>query len=169
MRTRTMRATVLTAATLFATTAVGAEAASAAPAPRAVAAQPAAKKAATKGTVLSARQKHNVRVWGVAVLPMSEAKLRARGFKKWHIKDLAASKRWAQLPKVRYIRQRESGNTYSINTGNGYYGAYQFDHGTWLGSGGGKFSSYAHQSPGWVQDYVAYMCFKARGWQPWGG
>ncbi|MEZ5171570.1 MAG: transglycosylase family protein [Acidimicrobiia bacterium] len=29
------------------------------------------------------------------------------------------------------IRQRESGGDYSINTGNGYYGAYQFNQGTW--------------------------------------
>lgn len=29
------------------------------------------------------------------------------------------------------IRQRESGGNYSINTGNGYYGAYQFNQGTW--------------------------------------
>ncbi len=29
------------------------------------------------------------------------------------------------------IRQRESGGDYSINTGNGYYGAYQFNQNTW--------------------------------------
>ena len=29
------------------------------------------------------------------------------------------------------IRQRESGGNYATNTGNGYYGAYQYDLGTW--------------------------------------
>lgn len=34
------------------------------------------------------------------------------------------------------IRQRESGGDYSTNTGNGYYGAYQFDQSTWEAAGG---------------------------------
>lgn len=174
MQTRSLRRTrtiALAGASLVAGVGVAVTSAGPATATTApvAAARAAAHKAPAKQTVLSARQKHNVKRWGVAVLPISEPKLVARGFAKRHIKDLLAAKRWAQTPEVRYIRQRESGNTYRINTGNGYYGAYQFDHGTWLGSGGGRFSSYAHQSPAWIQDYVAYMCFKARGWQPWGG
>jgi len=33
------------------------------------------------------------------------------------------------------LRQCESGNNYAINTGNGYYGAYQFDASTWRAVG----------------------------------
>lgn len=34
------------------------------------------------------------------------------------------------------IRMRESGGNYAISTGNGYYGAYQFDLSTWHAAGG---------------------------------
>ena len=38
------------------------------------------------------------------------------------------------------IAKCESGNNWSINTGNGYYGGLQFDIGTWLSNGGGQFA-----------------------------
>ena len=38
------------------------------------------------------------------------------------------------------IAKCESGNNWSINTGNGYYGGLQFDIGTWLGNGGGQYA-----------------------------
>src|SRR5262245_63212014 len=34
------------------------------------------------------------------------------------------------------IRQCESGSNYQTNTGNGYFGAYQFDQSTWEAAGG---------------------------------
>lgn len=74
---------------------------------------------------------------------------------------------WAKTRKARSVVRCESGGNYKINTGNGYYGAWQFDHGTWLGNGGGKFSRYAHQAPKFAQDYVAWRTWKSRGWQPW--
>ncbi len=62
------------------------------------------------------------------------------------------------------LRQCESGGNYAINTGNGYYGAYQFDLRTWHGLGyGGKPSD---ASPG-TQDAAARQLQAARGWQPW--
>jgi Transglycosylase-like domain len=39
-------------------------------------------------------------------------------------------------PTLASIRACESGGDYSINTGNGYYGAYQFSLGTWQSVGG---------------------------------
>jgi len=62
------------------------------------------------------------------------------------------------------IRARESGGNYATNTGNGYYGAYQYNDGTWGGYGG-----YAHASdaPASVQDAKAAETYAARGCSPW--
>lgn len=52
------------------------------------------------------------------------------------------------------IRACESGNDYSINTGNGYYGAYQFALSTWESVGG---SGYPHLASPAEQDYRAQL------------
>ena len=65
---------------------------------------------------------------------------------------------WASL------RQCESSGDYSINTGNGYFGAYQFDQGTWNSVGGS--GSPADASPA-EQDYRALYLYRMRGWEPW--
>jgi hypothetical protein len=62
------------------------------------------------------------------------------------------------------LRQCESGNNYSTNTGNGYYGAYQFDLGTWRGVGGSGLPSNASKAE---QDSRARALYRARGWSPW--
>lgn len=58
----------------------------------------------------------------------------------------------------------ESTNTYSINTGNGYYGAYQFDLSTWKSVGG---SGYPNDASPAEQDYRALYLYRMRGWEPW--
>ena len=75
--------------------------------------------------------------------------------------------KWADTRKARSVVRCESGGNYNINTGNGYYGAWQFDRSTWLGNGGGKFALYAHRAPAWAQDYIAYRTWQSRGWPPW--
>jgi hypothetical protein len=62
------------------------------------------------------------------------------------------------------IRQRESGGNYAINTGNGYYGAYQFDLATWRSNGG---SGYPHEASPAEQDRVAAVLYSRRGCNPW--
>ena len=62
------------------------------------------------------------------------------------------------------LRQCESTNNYGINTGNGYYGAYQFDLSTWRSVGGS--GSPADASPA-EQDYRALYLYRMRGWSPW--
>jgi hypothetical protein len=62
------------------------------------------------------------------------------------------------------LRVCESGNNYKINTGNGYYGAYQFDRRTWQGLG---YSGTANQHPPATQDQAAIRLQAQRGWQPW--
>ena len=58
----------------------------------------------------------------------------------------------------------ESSNNYLINTGNGYYGAYQFDLSTWRSVGG---SGYPNQASAAEQDARALKLYRMRGWQPW--
>ncbi len=62
------------------------------------------------------------------------------------------------------IRQRESGGNYATNTGNGYYGAYQFDLGTWRGVGGTGLPSDASPAE---QDARAAALYARRGCSPW--
>lgn len=62
------------------------------------------------------------------------------------------------------IRARESGGNYAENTGNGYYGAYQFSLGTWQSVGG--TGNPANASPS-EQDARAQALYAARGCSPW--
>lgn len=74
----------------------------------------------------------------------------------------------AQAPatpdNMQALRFCESGNTYTRNSGNGYYGAYQYDLGTW-----GNFQGYARPdlAPASVQDAKFLETFNRRGWAPW--
>jgi hypothetical protein len=65
---------------------------------------------------------------------------------------------WKQL------RQCESSSRYATDTGNGYYGAYQFDLPTWRSVGGTGLPSNASPAE---QDYRALTLYRKRGWQPW--
>ena len=62
------------------------------------------------------------------------------------------------------IRECESGGDYSANTGNGYYGAYQFTQETWEGVGGS--GSPASASPA-EQDAAAQRLMAQSGSSPW--
>jgi len=59
---------------------------------------------------------------------------------------------------------RSCEGSYSSNTGNGYYGAYQYDIGTWANFGGYPNAAAA---PPAVQDQKARQTYEARGWSPW--
>ena len=65
---------------------------------------------------------------------------------------------WSQL------RSCESGGNYSADTGNGYYGAYQFALSTWRGLQLGGLPSSA---PPQIQDDAAVRLQKLDGWNPW--
>jgi hypothetical protein len=62
------------------------------------------------------------------------------------------------------IRNCESSDDYGLNTGNGYYGAYQFSLSTWEGLGGAGLPSSA---PPPVQDSKAYRLYQGSGWSSW--
>lgn len=61
-------------------------------------------------------------------------------------------------------RLRSCEGSYTSNTGNGYYGAYQFDRQTWGGYSGFAVAS---DAPPAVQDEKAWLTYQRRGWQPW--
>jgi hypothetical protein len=65
---------------------------------------------------------------------------------------------WAKL------RHCESGGRYDINTGNGFYGAYQFVPSTWRGLG---YPGMPHQAPPSVQDEAAQKLQARSGWGQW--
>ncbi len=65
---------------------------------------------------------------------------------------------WAEL------RQCESGGNYAIDTGNGYYGAYQFSAATWHGLG---FPGLPNQAAPAVQDQAAVELQARSGWGQW--
>jgi peptidoglycan hydrolase-like protein with peptidoglycan-binding domain len=62
------------------------------------------------------------------------------------------------------LRACESGGNYATNTGNGYYGAYQFDLGTWHGLG---YSGLPSDASAATQDAAARRLQASRGWSPW--
>ncbi len=61
-------------------------------------------------------------------------------------------------------RLRSCEGSYTSSTGNGYYGAYQFDVRTWNSFGGYQNAA---QAPPIVQDQKAWETYQRRGWQPW--
>ena len=65
---------------------------------------------------------------------------------------------WARL------RHCESGGRYHANTGNGFYGAYQFLPRTWRGLG---FPGMPHQAPPEMQDEAARKLQARSGWGQW--
>ena len=65
---------------------------------------------------------------------------------------------WAKLRKC------EAGGRYDANSGNGYYGAYQFSAGTWHSLG---YPGLPHQAPPEMQDEAARKLQARRGWGQW--
>lgn len=68
------------------------------------------------------------------------------------------------------LRQCESGGNYQINTGNGFYGAYQFVPSTWDGvAPPGYVGVLPNQAPPEIQDLAATTLYQRSGWGPWPG
>jgi hypothetical protein len=64
------------------------------------------------------------------------------------------------------LRACEAGGDYTRNSGNGYFGAYQYSVGTWA-----NYDGYARAdlAPAAVQDAKAQADQATRGWSPWPG
>jgi len=67
---------------------------------------------------------------------------------------------WAEL------RECESGGNYAEDTGNGFYGAYQFSPSTWTGLG---YAGLPNEAPPAVQDAAAQQLQSRSGWGQWPG
>lgn len=78
--------------------------------------------------------------------------IRVNRFPTWVINYLAA------------LRPCESGSNYATNTGNGFYGAYQFSWSTWASVGGSGNPAYAAPAE---QDYRAGVLLTTSGSQHW--
>ena len=65
------------------------------------------------------------------------------------------------------IAHCESGGRWHINTGNGFYGGVQFDRGTWLANGGGKYAARADLATREEQIDIASKLYAKRGSSPW--
>ncbi len=105
--------------------------------------------------------------YGTAALPVTLEEAARYNLSSADIAQIAAAASWANTPKAQSVVACESGGNYGINTGNGYYGAWQFDYGSWLGNGGGRWSQTANGAPKWAQDLVAYNYWQNAGWGPW--
>lgn len=139
---------------------------------------PAAQAAAVNTTAAAVPQARteidirarNLRKYGFHPLGragLNERKIAKYKLRKKHVKEIKKAKKFAKTRKARSVRRCESGGNYKINTGNGYYGAYQFDRGTWKSNGGGRYASTANKAPKFAQDHIAYKTWKSRGWSPW--
>ncbi len=62
------------------------------------------------------------------------------------------------------LRKCESNGNYAINTGNGYYGAYQFAVSTWRKLG---YPGLPHEASPATQDEAALKLQAQQGWGPW--
>ncbi|MGD0741772.1 MAG: transglycosylase family protein [Acidimicrobiales bacterium] len=64
----------------------------------------------------------------------------------------------------RALRTCESGDSYGMDTGNGYYGAYQFALATWWALG---YQGLPNEAPAVVQDRAALRLQRISGWSAW--
>ena len=78
--------------------------------------------------------------------------------------DTSSAAAWAASAGVVCIREHESGDNYSEDTGNGYYGAYQDLLSTWEAHGGVGLPS---DAPPAVQDQINYEIYLTGGWGQW--
>ncbi len=78
----------------------------------------------------------------------------------------ASTSQWGGATPAAFaaLRQCESGGNYADDTGNGYYGAYQFSLSTWEGLG---YSGLPSQAPPAVQDQAAERLQAQDGWGQW--
>lgn len=105
-----------------------------------------------------------------AAAPVGAVTTSGEAARRAHPRHRRARARRAQAPATAAnfarLRQCESGGNYAINTGNGYYGAYQFSAGTWRSLG---LSGLPHQASPAEQDAAAARLQAQQGWRPWPG
>lgn len=152
--------TLLVSATILTGSAIPATAAQTPAAPASVTTVAAAPEA------VHAKRAATIARYGIYPLPVCVRGILRFRLTKKQLRDIAAARRLANSPIGRRVKMRESGNNYRYADGR-YFGAWNFDRGTWLSNGGGRFGATANRAPAWAQDYIMWRTHKARGWSPW--
>jgi hypothetical protein len=89
------------------------------------------------------------------------ARAQARRERRWR-NFIEPYRYW--LASVRSCETRGHANPYIVNTGNGFYGAYQFTLSSWYAVGG---QGYPHHAPPLEQDYRAVRLLHVQGPGGW--
>ncbi|WP_298381566.1 transglycosylase family protein [Ferrimicrobium sp.] len=128
-----------------------------------------AQAAARQAAALAARQAAALAARQAAVQSQSQGAPSAAGVSA-AVTTGAAGTKWGGTPAppspqaFAALRECESGGNYQDNTGNGYYGAYQFSLATWSGLGFSGLPSAASPS---TQDQAAQIEQRQSGWSAW--
>ena len=85
-----------------------------------------------------------------------------RALHAWRVHRRRATGPWQSW--LRSTRWCESHGNYRTDTGNTFYGAYQFTYGTWRAVGG---LGLPHRNPPLEQDYRAVVLVRTAGTGPW--
>ena len=105
-------------------------------------------------------------IMAVAYLPSGPppAEARSPSLGTWMVDRLAEWQAQPFADTLAALRQCESGGNYRSDTGNGYFGAYQFSTETWQSLG---YGGLPHQAPPKVQDAAALRLQSSAGWAQW--
>ena len=113
------------------------------------------------------RNQHPVTVGSKAIVRYRPAARRINRATRVRLRRVSRSARPPALPTGDLwarLRACESGGRYDVNSGNGFYGAYQFHPRTWRGLG---FPGLPHQAPPEMQDEAARKLQARSGWGQW--
>ncbi|MCB0931816.1 MAG: transglycosylase family protein [Mycobacterium sp.] len=100
-------------------------------------------------------------VANTVVTPARESVVRVGTRPGTDVPPVANGDRWDAIAAC------ESGNNWSINTGNGYYGGVQFDQSTWERNGGLKYAARADLATREEQIAIAEVTRDRQGWGAW--
>ena len=100
-------------------------------------------------------------VASTVVIPFRESVLRVGAKPGTEVPPVTNGGRWDSIAAC------ESGNNWSINTGNGYYGGVQFDQSTWERNGGLRYASRADLATREEQIAIAEVTRARQGWGAW--
>lgn len=100
-------------------------------------------------------------VASAVVTPARDAVLRVGAKPGTEVPPVTNGARWDSIASC------ESGNNWSINTGNGYYGGVQFDQNTWERNGGLRYADRADLATREEQIAIAEVTRARQGWGAW--
>lgn len=100
-------------------------------------------------------------VASITLTPARDAVLRVGAKPGTEVPPVTNGARWDSIAAC------ESGNNWSINTGNGYYGGVQFDQSTWERNGGLRYANRADLATREEQIAIAEVTRARQGWGAW--